>query len=58
MIKFLVKNNYGSKYFSEDEKDKADQYFSTRARLGLPCSYWIVQSSLYGDVQTCISKTM
>lgn len=57
MIKFRVEVNNGSKYFAEDEKDKADQYFSTRVRLGLPCSYWVVQSSLYGDVQTCIRKT-
>lgn len=58
MTKFRVEVANGSKYFKEDEEDKAVRYFNSRAMLGLPCSLWVVHYTLYGDYQTCLRKTM
>lgn len=58
MTKFRVEVANGSKYFKEDEEDKAVRYFNSRAILGLPCSLWVVHCSLYGDFQTCLRKTL
>ncbi len=58
MTKFRVEVANGSKYFNEDEEDKAKAYFNSRAVVGLPCSLWVVHYSLFGDIQTCLRKTM
>ena len=58
MTKFRVEVANGSKYFKEDEGDKAVRYFNSRVMLGLSCSLWVVHYSLYGDTQICLRKTM
>lgn len=56
MVKFRVECKSGSKYFAENEKEKADKYFKSRMVLGLPCEYWIVNISLYATTQVLLKK--
>lgn len=56
MIRFRVETLNKSVYFNEEEKDLANKYFDHRVNLRIPCSFWVVHSSLYGDVQLCLRK--
>ena len=56
MVKFRIETKGCSKYFAENEKEKADKYFKSRMVLGLPCEYWIVNISLYATTQVLLKK--
>ena len=58
MIKYRVECCNGSKYFNENEKDKADKYFKTRLVLGLPAEMWCMQISAFAQTQVLLQKSV
>ena len=58
MVKFRIECKNGSKYFNENEKEKADRYFQSRVILQLPAEYWVMNISAFATTQTLLKKTI
>lgn len=58
MIKFRIECNNGSKYFNEDEKEKAENYFKTRLILKLPAEFWVMNITAFVVTQTLLKKSV
>ena len=58
MIKFRIECNNGSKYFNEDEKEKAENYFKTRLILKLPSEFWVMNITAFVVTQTLLKKSV
>lgn len=58
MVKFRIECNNGSKYFNEDEKEKAENYFKTRLILKLPVEFWVVNITAFSTTQILLKKSV